>query len=473
MNTKKLFNLLWVSIGTLVFVSCSEKEDLPDTPPVNDIYINPSAPQGHIKVEALKSCTEPFLGSGYDIMGDYISNYSVKSPILDLSKIDDDRISYINGASGEGDSFIGRNMKEFLLSMNQFKKFTVPTENKEDLLFTATITNHEYFKETYDYSSQYTFAFSSSGAKIVLQRLLTLNPKWDSWLTDEFRQMLDQSSPEEVVQEFGTHVLVNARLGYIIRTLYRSVVADNENNLLRTADTGKGALQNTIFKYPNVSITYPEEIAKKNYGGTIVISFQGADYKSLPHLQLTPNGVIGDPMNVKPWMKTSNEENYALTTLSGDDLIPIYDVITDPVKKQQIKEAVVAHIKTHQLSLQQTTPILQATNGEYYRYYTSYKKLSENADNCQGVIASAFTRHESGTIPLYQSSNRGNTRLSLTSPEGGTIIGYIYESKNDKSDIIYEISNGKSFAYTREVKDSYSEKGTWKPTGKMFYTPKV
>lgn len=476
MKTEKELEILLLAFCTFIFISCSNddsKETFPDTPETGDSYISPVVPQGHIEVEALKSHTEPFLGAGYDITGDYASNFSVKESVLDISKIDDDRISSIKGNSGEGYRFVGRDVKDFLQSVAT--DFVVPAENRDDLLFTGTVTGHGSFDEPYDYSSQYTFVFEGSGAKMVIQRLLTLSPKWSSWLSDEFQAALDQESPEAVVERFGTHVLINAYLGYSVRTLYRSVVADNELELLRTAITGLGARRSIILKFPNVTITYPEETVRKNNGGAIVVSFQGGDYKSLPHITLTPNEVVGDPMDIRPWIQTSNEDTYALATLSGKDLLPIYNVITDPVKKQQVKEAVTAHIKARQLSLQKTAPILQASDGKYHRYYTSYEKLSESSDVCQGVIGSVFVREEAGTVPLYLSSNKGNHRLSLVPASRGdeTIIGYVYEKWSNQLNCIYEISDGKSFAYTTERKDSYGENDTWKPTGNYFYTKKV
>ena len=116
MSTKTLFKLLWVPFVTSVFASCSDKEELPYTPPeeTNDSYISPAVPQGNSWPEASMSLTQPFLGAGYDIMGSYIDNNSVKEPVLDLSKIDNERISNLVGSSGVGDSFIGRDMKEFL-----------------------------------------------------------------------------------------------------------------------------------------------------------------------------------------------------------------------------------------------------------------------------------------------------------------------------------------------------------------------
>lgn len=480
MKTRNLTEKLLLSLCAFIIISCADKEDssqFPDTP--NDIYINPSVPAGRIFPVATSSRPLPFLGAGYDIMGSYIDNESVKLPVLDLDKIDTELIARKVPNSGERNDFRGRDVREFLRSINEFKEFVVPSENKDDLLFAGTITDHSQFNEPYDYSSQYTFVYESSGGKMLTEDLLTLNAKWSSWLSDEFLLDMEELTPEALVETYGTHVLVTTHLGYMVKTLYRSVVADDERNsrdFLKTAEAGMGARKSTIIKYPNITIDYPEEAVKKNYGGAIVITFQGADSKSMPNVPISgkdPSVVIGDPVTITSWAQTANEKNHALVTLSGKDLIPIYEVITDPIKKKQIKEAVIAYIKARQLPSLQTAPILQASDGTYHRYYTSYTELTDKKDICQGVIGSVFVRREPGTVPLYLSSHKENHRLSLTPAEDAITIGYVYQENSDDLDRVFEISDGKSFSYTREQKDSYGEKGTWKPTGKYFYTKKV
>lgn len=476
MRNFKIYKVLLLCFCLFTFANCSDNDESANDSPGNqpaDNYISPVVPNGHIAVEALRSHTGPFLGAGYDIMGSFLSNASVKGPVLDLNKIGDERITNNKGTSGDGGRFLGRNVEEFLQSFTKSKEFKVPAENRNDLLFTSTITEQENFNTPYDYSSQYSFAFEYSGGKIVIQKLMILSPKWDSWLSDEFRQALEQESPEALIERYGTHILVNAHLGHTVRTLYRSVVADSGNQLLQTIAAGLGARRSTIINYPNITITYPEETVKKNYGGAIVVSLQGGDCDSLPPIRLTPNEVIGDPIILTPWIDTSNEATYALTNLSGDDLLPIYEVITDPIKKQQIKDAVIEHIGSQQLPLQKTSPIYQADDGACHRYYTSFAKLSEKKDVCQGVIGSVFERYEQGTVPLYLSSTKEYDRLSLTPEETGIVIGYVCEKWNNGLDCIYEITDGKRFAYTREQKETYGEKGSWKPTGKCFYTKKI
>lgn len=125
------------------------------------------------------------------------------------------------------------------------------------------------------------------------------------------------------------------------------------------------------------------------------MSLQGADSKVF-------NQLTGNPMDISPWIQSANEKNRALTTLTGEDLIPIYEVIADPIKKQQIKEAVIAHIKRHQLSLQQTAPIFQASDGYYHRYYTSIRV------NCKGGYLSRRDRKR-----IYQTRTGYSTALPV------------------------------------------------------------
>ncbi|MGL4493793.1 MAG: DUF4377 domain-containing protein, partial [Tannerellaceae bacterium] len=60
-------------------------------------------------------------GAGYDIMGEYCGYYSVKEPVLDLSKLGDDNYVIFRGASGDSQTFLGVNAAEFL---NDIKKRT-------------------------------------------------------------------------------------------------------------------------------------------------------------------------------------------------------------------------------------------------------------------------------------------------------------------------------------------------------------
>lgn len=483
---KKLFGILLLSLLAICLTGCNDDNNLPDTPEINDTYKNPTVPQGQITVISHSIRSQLYLGAGYDIMGDYLSNRSVKGLVLDLNKIPEDNIEAHRLLSSYSKDYEGHNAKEFLQSILSKNDFSVPKENTGDLLFTGTIKNIEGFTDPYEYSTQYTFICDQHDATDVRQRIFFMNSaKLIPYLTDDFKQDSENFTPEQLIEKYGTHVMTTVYLGYRIRTIYRSVVADEGVSAFSAAYDGLGSRQETIYKIPEIEIKYPESEVLKNNGGKIIVEFNGGDENELPPITLTPNQVIGEPMNIKKWATSMNDSNYALATLSGDDLIPIYELITDVTKKQQLKEAVNAYIKANQLTTLQTAPLFQAWNGKQYRYFTSYKDLINNVNKtyaCKGVIGSVFVQQQQGTIPLYSYTNEQNDRLSTEnlsdmkdteSMKYKGIIGYVYEEYNNNLDTVYEIWNGKSYAYTTENKESYGEKGSWKQTGKKFYTRKI
>lgn len=480
---KKLFGALLLSL-TVCLTGCNDDTNLPDdTPETNDTYLNPTVPQGQITVIRHDTRTLPYLGAGYDIMGDYLSNSSVKGLVLDLNKIPEDYIEVFRLLSSYSKNYEGHDTKEYLKSILSKNDFIVPQENAGDLLFTGTFKSSEHFTDPYEYSTQYTFICSQQDATDVRQQIFKMRATdLLPYLSDDFKQDTDYLTPEQLIEKYGTHVITTAYLGYRIRTIYRSVVADEGVKAFSAAYDGLGARRETIYKIPEVSIRYPESEVLKNNGGTILVEFYGGDVNELPPLTLTPNQVIGEPMSIKKWATSLNNLNYALTTLSGKNIVPIYELISDATKKQQLKKAVETHIKANQLTTLQTAPIFQAWNGKQYRYFTSYKNLVDNTDSiyaCKGVIGSVFVNQQQGTIPLYSYTNKQNNLLStelLTNTddmEYQGIIGYVYEKYENDLDTVYEIWNGKDYAYTTENKESYGEKGSWKQTGKMFYTKKI
>lgn len=472
--------MLWLLFCTIGIVSCNDKDDSSERPnqdDMNDIYIAPSVARGKttiLKENPLRS----FLGAGYDIMGEYVSNSAVKGQVIDLKKISEDRISSLTGTAGEGAFFEGKDYRQLLKSIMEKGDFVSPTGKKSDYLFTGTITDSYINLKAYDSSSQYTFLLGLSGNRLVRRTIQTLNLKWDTCLSDLFKEALEYDTPEEVIKQFGTHVMIETYLGSTIRTLYRSIVAEEEGKQsLYAAQAGMEACRNTIIKSSN---TPAEELAEKNYDSSIAISFQGGDYTTLPSMMVIPGGLMGEPIDITPWLFSLNEANCALVALTADDLMPIYDVISDPDKKQQIKEAVIEYIVSRQPKVLATSPIFQATDGKRYRYSSSYEKLAQETGesfNSYGVIGSIYKSKEEGRTELYRFSDGETDRLSTvatlednSSMKSVEVLGYVCVKWEQGVETLYEVSNGKDFAYTTERKDSYGEKGKWKRTGKEIYS---
>lgn len=452
MKTKRMF--WWLPACLIVFITaCHDDDSFVST---KGDYFTPSIPQGSLTItgENLPE-GKSLLGCGYDITGAYLSDKSVRKDIIDIAKIDPDRITSIRGTIGtNGIYYAGNNAHDFLKNIMKEKEFTSLNGNN-DLFFCGIFLDNSSFKNAYGYSAQYSFATEISSTQMVIRRLMTLNTRWENCLTDEFKQALENETPQRIIDLYGTHILVTVRQGCWAQYFYRSIVTDNADKKALSCIMGlRDYLSN---------ISEPQDGTGKNFGGSVNAIFHGGDPGKLP----TPNS-----FNLSAWNLSFTDENgTSLTDLYGKDLIPIYDVVSDTDKKQQLKESVATYIRNRQFHMLPTAPIIQITDGKCYRFFTAYEEITDQTSSCN-VIGSIYTEPITGTTPVYIISTVNGDRLSL-SPENGRILGYIHTEQGNATSTLYEISNGINFAYTSEYKSSYGEKEDWEPTGTRFYIPRT
>lgn len=484
MTITNLFKTILLSIFCVGLIACSE--DDPDAPETGstDLYTSPAVPDGRIVIVKNDIRRQPYIGAGYDIMGSYLDNTSVKRPILDLAKFDPDQIDSLGFRQSCSKNYEGRNVTDFLKSIMTKNDFKLTGENNSDLLFTGTLTESELeYQSPYDYSDQYTFVCNQYDNTAMRVSILVLSVKRLAlYLSDEFKEDLRVLTPQDIIDTYGTHVIRRAYLGIRIRNLYRSVVAGSKEECLSAASYGAEARRQEIYKlYSDQDM--PTDAVAKNYGGAIITEFNGGDIEKLPLLTLTPNEVIGEPMDLLAWQHSMDISNYSLTTLSGEDLIPIYELVEDQVISERLKAATVAYIKARQLSVLKNHPLLQARKENRYRYFKSMDDFSVNAGDgyqLEGVIGSLFDSQQSGTSALYLYSNDKTDYLSFDSTLAQEMnmslkgeIGHCYTDWQKGLDTLFEISDGKNYSYTLEDKNKYGENGTWKKTGKEIYMKKV
>lgn len=100
---------------------------------------------------------------------------------------------------------------------------------------------------------------------------------------------------------------------------------------------------------------WEEEVAQ-SIGGQLILEFYGGNTSLLTSQPIT------DGFNA--WWKSFNEENYTLTKITQDKVLPIYELIADATKRKQVKDAIEKYISNQKLSSVSTTPLLQAWNGK-------------------------------------------------------------------------------------------------------------
>lgn len=207
----------------------------------------------------------------------------------------------------------------------------------------------------------------------------------------------------------------------------------------------------------------------KSIGGQLILEFYGGNTSLLTSQPIT------DGFNA--WWKSFNEENYTLTKITQDKVLPIYELIADATKRKQVKDAIEKYISNQKLSSVSTTPLLQAWNGKNHTYDTSYLDIAVHSNRkYEGAVCSIYKQQRTHTVPLYLYSNGQKQRLSvepLQADAGWQLekeLGYVYTSPVDGAIPLYEAANENDYCYTTEDKQEYGIAGSWKKTGIVCYT---
>ena len=97
-----------------------------------------------------------------------------------------------------------------------------------------------------------------------------------------------------------------------------------------------------------------ESLVKDNQNKEPFVQFYGGNCTSLKYdlEKGMPTGV-----DVQSWENSVSLSNACLTNINWKETYPIYDFISDPVKKEEIKQAVEKYIKASQLHVIELLPL--------------------------------------------------------------------------------------------------------------------
>lgn len=453
----------------------------------NDKYQAPSISEGHYtQYGHVLNTTDAtkILGLGYDITEAYLSNKALRSRVISLDKYtslgDAFTISTISINQKDGRYIYGGNCEELVEALMKDSGYERSDFEGALYPYTDSFRDLPAYKDEYDHSSAYIFAafcetHTSACATFDGSPPIINNLKQPELIyADFFKEELESgASPRDIIDLYGTHVIVTANLGHLRFDLFRAIPLkydkDHTSDMLNTMLYWK----NRIYK-DNVTtdLTEAEKTADKHYfAETLGSRFNGGILADMP-------GSFSG-MDSAGWYDSwKNDEYKSIVKMDKDCLIPIYDLISDNTLKLEMKEAVKEYMLEKQLKTCETLPVIQLTDGISYRYYTEIDYELQltleylegvGAANEVGVIGTIFAKNLPGTKPLYRTSNEYGDRLSNEELEGAEVIGYTYDDQGAAQvEFLYEISDGYHYAYTTKLQDKYSPEGKWGKTGKTI-----
>lgn len=350
------------------------------------------------------------LGYGYDVTGRLANAESSTIPVLNIEKFVTENPGLFKKNDDVGDYFqysYGENAESYSNKLTQKYNLTLDLNLlKKAKLFKAEL-NASFAKKD-SVSSKYIYAtvrkmIKQKGMKIfyTTQNLI------ENYLTEQFKSDLTSLSATDLVKRYGTHVLTDIQLGAKFDVNYEA-----ETNSAKREDAATAGAKITAAKIFNINadLTTNSVDASSNYNQKLYYNSVGGDgTKGLIGELALDNSTV--KINIANWQSSCNKDNAALIDIGVDGLMALEDLISDPVKKQQVKAAVEQYIIDRQLVLMPESYVRSAV-GVYYSPGLNVWRYEFNIDNIpylrdgswqyKQTYFSAYKAQAPGTIPVYE-----------------------------------------------------------------------
>lgn len=384
------------------------------------------------------------LGYGYDVTGEYANSSASRSMVIDVDRFKTD---YPNRVED-----LLPNAQDFYYTWGE-----TSLDLSKKMAFSATgSTSIGLFKAEVSYATSESTTFSSKYVHgiynlLIQRKQVRFNADLSllkNYLTSEFVADLQNNDAQTIVQRYGTHVLMNVITGAKMEILYN---AETVNSSRETA--AKAGLKSSLASVFNIAadISVNESSASSNTSQTLRYRTFGGD----PSKSLLGTRIVGTTQPVidfSVWQASSTIANSVLVNFGPNALVPIYDLIDDPVKKAAVQTYVDQYIQGQQIVLTYTTtPLYMFYNADINDHFITTNQFELNGlANWQtrGILGNIFTDNSmTGSLALYRYYMYNGTRFYTTNfNEIGNansqghlekITGYLYATQAAGSIPIY------------------------------------
>lgn len=392
------------------------------------------------------------LGYGYDVTKEFANSNSSTFKIINVEQLKADytnRVETDLAQTKVGKVVVSENAEK--LSEKLSLKVNATATLK---LFKGTITS------SYDQSSTFDskYIFGSYDLNIQKKRL-KINATYDllkSYLTNEFITDVQNNSASYVVSKYGTHIMTDIILGGKLGILYRSETTNSDK--ISSATAGLEVNIQKIFS-ASTNLSYNSTLEKNNFSQRLNYKTVGGNSSISLIGQLLLNKDI-PVVDITNWENSVSVSNSVLIDFGQDGLIPIYELVDDPIKKTDLQNYVENYLLNNQVSLNQsypTLPLYRARNNN-----SSDHLLTTNPGEIAGIsywtlekqLGNVYANSSKpGTIPLYRYFRGGYHFYTTNINELGFgngyegITGYVESNANSQTDNLWRYYGGSTRGY--------------------------
>ncbi len=148
------------------------------------------------------------------------------------------------------------------------------------------------------------------------------------YLSTAFINNLNKMTPEQFVEEYGTHVLLDISIGGRLQFNYRSVITETDNNIEKKKIVEAGAKTSIgIFGASgngSHETTEVKNLNKKNSNWDVEISYHGGTNSGLNYSLTSTEGLTSIQFNKTQWEESVSDKNAALVDINWNKT-PLYE----------------------------------------------------------------------------------------------------------------------------------------------------
>ena len=325
---KKLF--LFMSWVMLILSGCADEDIIERN--------SPSFPQS-VNTRSAGDGVYDILGYGYDITGPYLDTKSSRAIVFDTNKLlekglitpyklEESRFRYSSG----------KDVIDFTTNMSSSLQMSTPGILK--VIGGASL--NIAFGGNSHYNSDYSFAYCTQQYIISEADINVLK----TCLTKQFIERLSTYTPEQIVEEYGTHVLKDIYLGAKFEVYY--MAKSTSSSKKESINAGLGASLFSLFKMDG-KFQYDESLAITNKEQSLYYFTIGGDPAVGVQGSLNPEN--SPSIDIGKWMASvkSSTPKFIDVDNNSQSFIPIYELVTDPTKKQTLKAYIDNYIKSKEV----------------------------------------------------------------------------------------------------------------------------
>lgn len=330
---KKLF--LFMSWVMLILSGCADEDIIERN--------SPSFPQS-VNTRSAGDGVYDILGYGYDITGPYLDTKSSRAIVFDTNKLlekglitpyklEESRFRYSSG----------KDVIDFTTNMSSSLQMSTPGILK--VIGGASL--NIAFGGNSHYNSDYSFAYCTQQYIDSRYRISEADINvLKTCLTKQFIERLSTYTLEQIVEEYGTHVLKDIYLGAKFEVYY--MAKSTSSSKKESINAGLGASLFSLFKMDG-KFQYDESLAITNKEQSLYYFTIGGDPAVGVQGSLNPEN--SPSIDIGKWMASvkSSTPKFIDVDNNSQSFIPIYELVTDPTKKQTLKAYIDNYIKSKEV----------------------------------------------------------------------------------------------------------------------------